>query len=216
MDKLPWKLLKGILMNDKYYIFGASGHAKVVLELATASNIKIEAVVDDLPKSKMLLGFPVVQTNNFQPSETSNFIIAIGDNTIRKKIATSKKYNFFKAIHPSATVAKSVTIDQGTVIMPQAVINAAAKIGSHCIINSASVVEHDCKIGDYVHISPKAALAGNVSVGEGTHIGIGACVIQGIKIGKWATIGAGAVIIANVPDYAVVVGNPGKIIKHNI
>jgi len=52
-------------------------------------------------------------------------------------------------------------------------------------------------------------------VGEGTHIGIGATVIQGIKIGKWATIGAGAVVIRDVPDYAVVVGNPARIIRHN-
>jgi acetyltransferase EpsM len=54
-----------------------------------------------------------------------------------------------------------------------------------------------------------------VFVGEGTQVGIGACVIQGVKIGKWATIGAGAVIINDVPDYAVVVGNPGKVIKFN-
>ncbi len=54
-----------------------------------------------------------------------------------------------------------------------------------------------------------------MEVGEGTHVGIGACVIQGIKIGKWATIGAGAVIIKDVPDGAVVVGNPAKIIKMN-
>ena len=66
---------------------------------------------------------------------------------------------------------------------------------------------------DFVHISPNAALAGSITVGEGTHIGIGASVIQGIKIGKWATIGAGAVIIRDVPDFATVVGNPGKIIK---
>ena len=55
-----------------------------------------------------------------------------------------------------------------------------------------------------------------VFVGEGTHIGINATVIQGIKIGKWATIGAGSVVIKDIPDYAVVVGNPGKIIKYNI
>ena len=57
-------------------------------------------------------------------------------------------------------------------------------------------------------------MAGNVQVGEGTQIGIGASVIQGVKIGKWAMIGAGSVIISDVPDFAVVVGNPGKIIKY--
>ncbi|MFC0184902.1 DapH/DapD/GlmU-related protein [Pseudarcicella hirudinis] len=68
---------------------------------------------------------------------------------------------------------------------------------------------------DFVHISPNACICGGVSIGEGTHIGAGAIVIQGISIGRWATIGAGAVIVKNVPDYAVVVGNPGKIIKYN-
>ena len=52
-------------------------------------------------------------------------------------------------------------------------------------------------------------------VGEGTQIGINATIRQGINIGKWATIGAGAVIVKDVPDYAVVVGNPGKIIRYN-
>ena len=56
---------------------------------------------------------------------------------------------------------------------------------------------------------------GNVEIGEGTHIGSGAIVIPNVVIGKWAVIGAGAVIIKDVPDYAVVVGNPGKIIKYN-
>jgi acetyltransferase EpsM len=51
-------------------------------------------------------------------------------------------------------------------------------------------------------------------VGEGSQVGIGATVIQGIKIGKWSVIGAGAVIISDVPDYSVVVGNPGRIIKN--
>jgi acetyltransferase EpsM len=70
-------------------------------------------------------------------------------------------------------------------------------------------------LADFVHISPGASLAGNVSVGEGTHIGIGSSIIQGVSIGKWVTIGAGTVIISDVPDHAVVVGVPGKIIKYN-
>lgn len=54
-----------------------------------------------------------------------------------------------------------------------------------------------------------------MSIGEGTHVGIGAIIIQGLKIGKWATIGAGTVVLDDIPDYAVVVGNPGKVIKYN-
>ena len=83
-----------------------------------------------------------------------------------------------------------------------------------CIINSGAVVEHDVRLGDFVHIAPNAVLTGNVTIDEGTQVGTGASVIPGIKIGKWASIGAGAVIIEDVPDFAVLVGNPGKIIKY--
>jgi acetyltransferase EpsM len=99
--------------------------------------------------------------------------------------------------------------------MAGAILNPNVKVGKHCIVNSGAVIEHDCILDNFVHLSPNAALAGNVSIGEGAHIGIGSSIIQGVKIGKWATIGAGTVVLNDVPDYAVIVGNPGKIIKYN-
>lgn len=202
-------------MDTKYYIFGASGHGKVVLDVLFSKGISVVAVVDDQPKEATLLNIPVLSTEKYMPTSNDQFLIAVGNNAIRKKIVAQHSFTYYKAIAASATVSEFATLGEGTVVMPQAVINAATKIGNHCIINSRSVVEHDCVLEDYVHISPNASLAGNVSVGEGTHIGIGASVIQGIKIGKWTTIGAGAVILNDVPDYAVVVGNPGKVIKYN-
>ena len=44
-------------------------------------------------------------------------------------------------------------------------------------------------------------------------IGARAIILKGVNIGKWAVIGAGAVVTKNVPDYAVVGGNPAKIIR---
>lgn len=202
-------------MKKKLYLFGASGHAKVVLDILFSKNIKVDAIIDDNPQVSNLSNILVVNTKDFKVSSESHFIVAIGDNLIRKKIVEQNNYKFLSAAHLSATVSKFATIEEGTVVMPQAVINSNAKIGKHCIVNSRSVIEHDCILEDFVHISPNASLAGNVTVGEGTQIGIGASVIQGINIGKWVIIGAGAVIINDVPDNAVVVGNPGKIIKIN-
>lgn len=196
-------------MEQHVYIFGASGHAKVVLDVLFSQNIQVVAVLDDNPKVTELLAIPVLLTSNFTMQTDSVFIVAVGDNAIRKKIVAKHNFNYSTAVHAAASVSRFATLGAGTVVMPQAVVNAESRIGNHCILNSRSVVEHDCVLEDYVHISP------NVSVGEGTHIGIGASVIQGIKIGKWATIGAGAVIIEDVADYAVVVGNPGKVIKHH-
>lgn len=202
------------LMENRITLYGASGHGKVVLDVLKRNGCSNFLIVDDNPKSSEILGHPVLSTKNYTASDSEKAIIAIGNNSVRKRISEQSNLDYILAQHPSAVVATDVSVGVGTVIMARAVINPGATIGKHCIINTGAVIEHDNLIGDFAHISPGAALAGNVKIGEGTQIGIGAAVIQGITIGKWAIIGAGAVIIKDVPDFAVVVGNPGKIIKY--
>ncbi|WP_051929444.1 acetyltransferase [Flavobacterium sp. 83] len=201
--------------NKKLYIFGASGHGKVVAELIQSTNFKIEAIFDDEPKNDNLDSIPIINSLKMvKPTLNKALVIAIGNNLIRKQISLRfNDFEFFTSIHKTAIVSPSATVDIGTVIMINAVINSDAKIGKHVIINTAAVIEHNCTIADFVHISPKVTLSGSVSVGLGTHIGSGVIVIPGIKIGKWCTVGAGAVIIKDIPDGATVIGNPGKIIK---
>lgn len=199
--------------NRQLNILGASGHGKVIHDIAVLSDWSIHQFYDDNPNLKEFIGYPVSPINTI--TTAFDHIFAIGNNRIRKLLASRYKVPYITLIHPNSNISPSVNINEGTVIMPGVSINADSQIGQHCIINTNASVDHDCILEDYVHISPNAALAGNVTVGEGTQIGIGACVIQGIKIGKWCTIGAGTVIIKDIPDYAVVVGNPGKIIKYN-
>ena len=194
-------------------IFGASGHSKVVLDIIFANNQTVDVIVDHHPKVSELFGIRVTCNDEIDAKEEA--IIAIGNNKTRKIISENYAVNYVTAFHPNSVISKYAKINSGTVVMANVVINPDAEVGRHCIINTSAVIEHDCKIGDFAHISPHAALAGNVSVGEGSHVGIGASVIQGVTIGKWATIGAGSVIIKDVPDFATVVGNPGRIIKIN-
>ncbi|QYS90112.1 acetyltransferase [Flavobacterium davisii] len=191
-------------------LYGASGHCKVIIDILFENKIQIKTIVDDVEKLKTIFDFPIINSRKFKFHPSDNCIIAIGNNLTRKKIADTLNVNFVIAIHPKAIISKFSSVGEGTVIMAGVVLNAHVKAGKHCIINTSASVDHDCWIENYVHISPNASLAGNVFVGEGSHIGIGATIIQGIKIGKWSTIGAGAVIIEDVPDYAVVVGNPRK------
>lgn len=200
-------------MENNIYLYGASGHCKVIIDILKSNGINIEAILDDNPKEDSLFNIPVVYTLDCNDLSDKRLIISIGDNVIRKKIVKRINNRFYTAIHTKAIVSSFSEIGEGTVVMAGAIINAATCVGKHCIINTGAIIEHDCVIQDYVHISPNVALAGNVIVEKGSHIGIGASVIQGIKIGKWAMIGAGAVIIDDVPDYAIVVGNPGRIIK---
>jgi len=198
------------------HIIGASGHAKVVADILKLINQPVLGVWDDNEQLETFLTFPINGSlKQFKAELGTKAIITIGNNNIRKAVAGQLNSEFGQAIHPACTIAVSVQVAEGTVAMANVTVNADAVIGKHVILNTNCSVDHDCKIGDFVHISPQAGLAGNVEVGEGTHIGIGASIIQGITIGKWATIGAGTVVIRDVPDYAVVVGNPGKIIKYN-
>lgn len=198
------------------YLFGAGGHCKVIIDIIKESKLDIiDYVIDDKSSEDFIHSIPIISNSNYDFFKDKSLIISIGNNKIRKEVANQISTHYLIAIHPKSILSIRVAIGEGSVIMAGAILNSDVKVGKHCIINSNAVVEHDCILDSFVHVSPNAALAGNVSVGEGTHIGMGAIIIQGVKIGKWATIGAGAIIINDVPDFAVVVGNPGKIIKYN-
>ena len=198
----------------KISIYGASGHAKVVLDaIHSNATYTLAYLFDGNPAVKELNGIALTAPS-VEKIQKYPIVIAIGNNRTRKKVADELQSGMAPPIiHERAVVSSSAFIGKGSVVMPGTVVNADAQIGKHCILNSGSVIEHDCQLAHYVHISPNAALAGNVRVGEGTQIGIGAQVIQGVTIGKWCMVGAGAVIIKDVPDGATVVGNPGCIIK---
>ena len=198
------------------YLLGASGHAKVIIEILELQGKAIGGLYDQNPEIKFLIGYPVkIYTTEILTKRKHNLLITVGSNTIRKRLALENNCNYVLAIHPNSYISKRALILDGTVVMAGVCINADTRIGFHCIINTNASIDHDCCLEDYVHISPNAVLAGNVLVKEGAHIGIGASVIQGVIIGRWSTIGAGAVIIKDIPDFAVVVGNPGKVIKFN-
>lgn len=197
------------------YVFGAGGHGKVVLDVLLWENkYVIKGILDDAPQSDSLFDIPIKKNFNRKKLQARNCIVAIGDNAIRKRIVTTLDTNFIMTIHPNAIVSKFAKIGPGTQIMAAAVVNPDAIIGNHCIINTGAIVEHDCKLEDYVHIAPNACLGGNVTVGEKTLVGIGATVIPNVKIGKNVSVGAGTLVLQDVPDNAVVVGVPARIIKY--
>lgn len=192
------------------YLYGASGHGKVIKEILESQGRTVDGFVDDDQETKEQAGVTVCHSAEV----IDEVIVSIGKNETRQKIAEKLDCKIAKAaIHPQAIISPSATIGDGTAVMASAVINAGAKIGKHCIINTGASVDHDCQLEDYVHIAPHAALCGLIKVGEGTLIGAGASVIPCVKIGKWCTIGAGSAVTEDIPDYSVVVGVPARIIS---
>lgn len=211
----PWKSLPAIKIH-LMYLYGASGHGKVIIEILEKSGEKIDGIFDDNPNVTHLLDYLVESFPGSFDLLKDNLILSIGNNSIRKKISLQLKVNYGIAVHPFTSISTRSHLGQGTVVMAGVVINSDATIGDHCIINTNASIDHDCRLGNFVHVSPNAALCGNVEVGEGTHIGAGAVIIPGITIGKWCHIGAGTVVIRNIPDHSTAVGNPSKIIKTNL
>jgi len=194
--------------NKVIFIYGASGHGKVVSDIARAVGYEIVKFIDDGENEH-------INFDDFVSLNKKDYPVAlgIGDNKVRSKIykcLVNNGFNVVTLIHPKAIVSQSAKIDTGCVVMPGAIINANVKIDIGVIINSGSVIEHDCTIGYFTHISPNVALAGNVNIGSFSHIGIGASIIQNINIGNNCIIGAGAVVINSIEDNKKVVGVPAK------
>jgi acetyltransferase EpsM len=204
----------------KIIILGNGGHSKVIREMISSLiNHKIIAILDDKYEvefqGKGVLYAPFSYLKKLLDDDVK-VVIAIGDNTARKKIAETsiiRPDQYLSVVHSTAVVSSTATIGSGTVVMANAVINAEAIIGDQCIINTGAIIDHENRIGKYTHISPNATLTGNVSVGEGVHIGASATIIPGINIGEWVTIGAGSTVIQSIPAYSTAVGSPTRIIK---
>ena len=196
-------------------IIGGGGHAKVVADIATLNGYKILGFLDDNPDVTKLLDFDrlgrIDDAHLF--SDNAEFILAIGNNSIRKELAEKSGLNFATLIHPTAVIGSQVQIGKGSVVMPSAVINSSAKIGEHCIINSASIIEHDSIIGAFTHISPNATLCGTVKIGDTCHIGANATVINNKSICDNTIVGAGAVVTENIEAPGTYVGVPMRKIK---
>lgn len=192
-------------------LFGAGGHGKVIKDIVEACGKGVGVVYDDFSPLSDLQGKQICRTS--ENVVEGPMIISIGSNKIRKEISEKYPVKYITAVHPSAIVASTAKIGEGTVVMQGAIIQTEAEIGTHCIVNTGASVDHECRIANYVHISPHATLCGNVRVGEGAWIGAGATVIPGIRIGKWAVVGAGATVIRDVPDNAVVAGTPAREIR---
>ena len=202
-------------MSKAIVLIGGSGHAKVIIDMIRLSGGDVFGILDDgIPAGTQVLGVPVLgKTDEYEKYQSHPFLIAIGNNKIRRSLAERMDVSWTKVVHPSATVSQYANLDEGTVVMPGAVINAGASIGKHCIINTGAVIEHDNVLGDYVHISPNAALGGTVTVGENTHIGLSACVRNNLDICSDCTIGAGAVVVKNITEPGVYAGVPAGRMK---
>ncbi|MDM4014571.1 acetyltransferase [Roseiconus lacunae] len=199
------------MQHNPCSIIGAGGHGKVIAQLLRDLRIPIAGIFDDCQQlwGKSVLGVPITGPPSSIP-DGAPAIIAIGDNRQRQTLAATLALDWQTLIHPTAYVADTVQIGNGTVVLPHAAIQVDARLGSHVIVNTSSTIEHDCSIGDFAHLAPRSVLAGTVELGDGVLMGTGASTVVGIKIGDWSVIGAGATVVNQLPPGITASGVPAR------
>ena len=204
---------------NKIAIVGASGHGKVIADIALLNGYDEVAFLDDNPAVKTVGEFQVVGSSADSDefiNKGYDFIVAIGNAAIRERIQKGlmqQGARVVSLIHPSASIAYDAIIGTGSVVMANAVINPGTTVGMGCIINTCASIDHDNYIGDFSHISVGTHTAGTVNIGKRCWLGIGAVVSNNISICDDAFIGAGAVVVKDITEAGVYVGVPARKVR---
>lgn len=134
-------------------------------------------------------------------------------------IGEGTKIWHFSHIMPNCRIGKNCNIGQNVVVSPDVVLGNNVKVQNNVSIYTGVKCEDDVFLGPSMVftnvVNPRSAVARKDSyrqtlVGKGATIGANATVVCGHAIGRFAFVGAGAVITREVPDYALVVGNPAR------
>ncbi|AQS38845.1 acetyltransferase (isoleucine patch superfamily) [Shewanella psychrophila] len=140
----------------------------------------------------------------------------------------------------STNIGEGTSIWQYSVILPKAVIGKGCNICAHTLIENDVTIGDNVTVKSGVYIWDGITIEDNVFIGpcvaftndktprskqypemflktvikNGASLGANSTILPGIVLGQNCMVGAGAVVTKDVPDYAVVVGNPAKILKY--
>ncbi len=205
-------------------ILGCGGHGRVVLDiLMQGSEYEPIGFVDSNRDyaGRRVDGIPVLGHPDQLPEIRSSLsvehaVVAVGDNGVRRALADRLErwgFELINAIHPSARLARNVTLGRNIIVAAGALVCAHCQIGDSVILNTGCIIDHESLIGTATHVCPGARIAGRVTIESGAFVGIGATIIQSIRVGCESVIGAGAVVIEDVAPMSTVVGVPAREIK---
>jgi len=131
-----------------------------------------------------------------------------------------------------AVLRAGASLGAECIIGRDAFIDEGVRLGDRVKVQNGALVYHGVTVGNGVFIGPGAILTNDrypravtatgelaraddwtvspIDLADGCSIGAGAVVVAGVRVGRFATVGAGAVVTRDVPDYALVAGNPAR------
>jgi len=203
-------------------IWGASGHALVVAEMIRShSPYEVAGFIDDVNTSRK--GEAFCDSTILGGEETLDWMrskgilhVALGFGHCSGRLAVAARvramgFELLTLVHPSAVIASTAVVGEGTVVVAGAIIETCCHVGRACIINSGAIVCHESSIGDGTHICPGASMGGQTCIGARCWIGIGSTLRGKLSVGESTFVGAGAVVVRDLPERVMAYGNPARI-----
>lgn len=195
-------------------LYGAGGHAKVILDGLKEKQIKCHGVFDDYANALYFYqNYKILGNYRPEVEPKAPLLMAVGDNYSRKYLRGRVKHAFGQLVRDSAHISPTAELGEGAVVLPRAVVGASARAGRHAVVNTGAILEHDAELGAYAHLAPGAVVCGHAKIGEGTLIGPGAVVEKEIVVGRWCVVAAGAVVAGPLPDFSVAMGVPARVVR---
>ncbi len=221
------------LMKTLFGLFGTGGLGREVMPWAPAAlqnhyselaDGNFDSVfLENSPATNIVNGCSSLSVSDFVTHSAARklFHVCIGEGTARLDIAErlfSQGHEPAHLIHPTVELRHNISLGKGAYIGEWSTLTTDIEAGDYMQCSSMVLIAPGCRIGAGVTLSPRVCCGPFTHIEDRVEIGTSAMILGGTKdnpltIGRDAVIGMGAVITKPVPAGAVVVGNPGKIIR---
>lgn len=205
---------------DKAIIIGAGTYGQVYAEYLRDTGVEITGFLDDDNEKigRRFVGIevlgPLSMTSELRQKGIDAVYAPLGTNEVRRRVirqALSAGLRTPCFIHPEARIHHTVEYGEALYVLPGTSIMPHTKFGDFVMISMGVNIAHHVVCENACFFSQGTNVGASINICEMAYVGIGATVMTGVKrIGKRSLIGAGAVVICDVPDDAVVIGNPAK------
>ena len=156
----------------------------------------------------------IAAPDHYEPQPGDALLLAIGIPIVRRQVVESLRSRgaqFLTLVHPTAIVARTAAIGEGSIVCPYSIVSDSARVGAFVLMNYHSSLGHDASAGDHAVLSPYATLGGNASIGDDVFMGLHASVGPGRRVGARSKVSANSCALSDAPPDSIIYGAPGRV-----